>query len=197
MAHNLTETATYTANVSVPDGGDARVAASVEPAFQALANRAAYLKAHMDVKEQYARYRIEAPSPGVASGSKLTLAALHLAPLDSGHFTLASDEVTVPAAGIYLVSAVLRMACSNTSANLEVRANISAGTGSDTWESNQLKLAALRVADGPAVFASVAGLIKITDPATEKIKILAGISNIIVADDIVESHRTLTILRIT
>lgn len=43
MAHNLTETDTYTANVSVPDGGDARLAASVETPFQALTNRAKYL----------------------------------------------------------------------------------------------------------------------------------------------------------
>jgi len=196
MSHNLTEVDTYTANVSVPDDGDTRSAASLEGAFQALANRAKYLKAHVDVKEQYARYRIEAPSPGVAAGLKLTLAALHI-PVDSGHFTLASNEVTLPAAGIYLVSGVLRMACSNTSNNLEVRANITAGTGSDTWESNQLKLAATRVADGPAVFAAATGLIKITDPATEKIKILAGVSNIIVADDLVDSHRSLSIVRLT
>lgn len=43
MAHNLTETDTYTANVSVPDGADSRTAASVETPFQALTNRARYL----------------------------------------------------------------------------------------------------------------------------------------------------------
>jgi hypothetical protein len=43
MAHNLTETDTYTANVSVPDGADNRTAASVETPFQALTNRAKYL----------------------------------------------------------------------------------------------------------------------------------------------------------
>lgn len=43
MAHNLTETDTYTANVSVPDAADARTAASVETPFQALTNRAKYL----------------------------------------------------------------------------------------------------------------------------------------------------------
>lgn len=39
MAHNLTETSTFTANVSVPDAGDARTAASVETPFQAVTNR--------------------------------------------------------------------------------------------------------------------------------------------------------------
>lgn len=43
MAHNLTETDAYTANVSVPDAADARTAASVETPFQALTNRAKYL----------------------------------------------------------------------------------------------------------------------------------------------------------
>lgn len=42
---NLTESATYTANVSVPeDNVDLRTAASVETAFQALANRTKYIK---------------------------------------------------------------------------------------------------------------------------------------------------------
>lgn len=42
---NLTESATYTANVSVPeDNADLRTAASVETAFQALTNRTKYIK---------------------------------------------------------------------------------------------------------------------------------------------------------
>lgn len=46
---NLTESATYTANVSVPeDNVDLRTAASVETAFQALANRTKYLKDGFD-----------------------------------------------------------------------------------------------------------------------------------------------------
>lgn len=48
MSHNLTESATYTADVTVPDDGDARNAASVNTAFQALANRTKFLKAQTD-----------------------------------------------------------------------------------------------------------------------------------------------------
>lgn len=195
MAHNLTEIASYFANVSVPDGGDARTAASIEPGFQSLANRTKYLKARVDALGNYARFRIEAPSPGVASGAKLTLAAPHLAAVNNG-YTLAANEVTVPAAGVYVVAGVLRMACSNVSANLEVRANITAGTPADSWESNQLRLAATRVADGPAVFAAACGIIVITDPLTEKISVVAGVSNIIVADDLADSHRSLSIWRL-
>ncbi len=43
MAHNLTESATYPANVAVPDDGDSAVAMSVETPFQALANRTKYI----------------------------------------------------------------------------------------------------------------------------------------------------------
>lgn len=43
MAHNLTETSTFDADVEVPDSGDARTAASVETPFQALANRTRWL----------------------------------------------------------------------------------------------------------------------------------------------------------
>jgi hypothetical protein len=43
MAKNLTESSTFTANVSVPEAADARTAASVENAFQALTNRAKWL----------------------------------------------------------------------------------------------------------------------------------------------------------
>lgn len=48
MSHNLTEVSTFTANVTVPDTGDARTAASVNSAFQSLANRAKYLKEASD-----------------------------------------------------------------------------------------------------------------------------------------------------
>jgi hypothetical protein len=43
MSHTLTETATYDATVTVPDDGDARTAASVNTAFQSLADRSKYL----------------------------------------------------------------------------------------------------------------------------------------------------------
>lgn len=49
MSKNLTEVDTFTANVTVPeDGIDLRSAATVETPFQALANRATYLKARHD-----------------------------------------------------------------------------------------------------------------------------------------------------
>lgn len=196
MAHNLTESEAYTANVSIPDDGDARNAASVESAYQALANRTKYLKAKVDPMLMHARFGISAVSPGVASGSKLTLAALDL-PINSGDFTLSSNEIVVPAAGVYLVAALLRMACSAATEPLTITANITAGTSPDTWKSNQLQLSMNRVTNGHPEYASVTGLIKITNPATEKISIVSGNSNIIVDPTLVESHRTISIVRLT
>jgi hypothetical protein len=43
MAHALTEADAFTGSVTVPDGGDARTAASVETPFQALTNRTNYM----------------------------------------------------------------------------------------------------------------------------------------------------------
>jgi hypothetical protein len=48
MSKNLTEVDEYTANVTVPEGGDARTAASVETPFQALANRTLNHKNRLD-----------------------------------------------------------------------------------------------------------------------------------------------------
>lgn len=47
MAHNLTETATFDANITVPDSGDARTAASVVTPLQALADRTQFLNARV------------------------------------------------------------------------------------------------------------------------------------------------------
>ncbi len=51
MSHTLTETATFTSTVTVPDDGDQRDAASVGAPFQALANRSTYLKQRVDALE--------------------------------------------------------------------------------------------------------------------------------------------------
>lgn len=47
MAHAVAGTNVYPANLTIPDDGDLRDASSVNPAFEGLANRTAFLKAHM------------------------------------------------------------------------------------------------------------------------------------------------------
>lgn len=99
MAHNLTEVETYAANVSVPDDGDARNAASVVGAFQVLADRAKYLKAKADLVAMFALYRISGAT--IAQNAKATLTEL-LDPATA--YGLASDEVSFPAIGYYAIS---------------------------------------------------------------------------------------------
>lgn len=50
MAHNLTESSTFTAAIEVPDDGDFVQEVSVEPGFQALANRTKFLKDASDAR---------------------------------------------------------------------------------------------------------------------------------------------------
>lgn len=53
MSTILTETPTFDADVTVPDGGDARIASSVRGAFQKLTNRTAHLKDTPEITGEY------------------------------------------------------------------------------------------------------------------------------------------------
>lgn len=102
MSHVLTEASTYAANVTVPDDGDDLLAASVEAPFQVVADRTKYLKAHVDLLEaanHYGRYTVSG-SPG--SGANFTLTAVA-----ANGLTLASNEVTIVTAGLYIVTLTL------------------------------------------------------------------------------------------
>ena len=54
MSKNLTETATFDTNVTVPEAGDGLAAAGAETAWQSLANRTQYLKTAVDSTVQSA-----------------------------------------------------------------------------------------------------------------------------------------------
>jgi hypothetical protein len=79
-------------SVVVPEGGDARTAASVEPAFQALANRIEYLRQRAKV----ASYSVLGTE--IAAGALFSLAEVSAAE----GYVLAANQVTVPAPGRYL-----------------------------------------------------------------------------------------------
>lgn len=66
MAHNLTEGGTYAANVTVPDPGDPRTAASVELPFQQLADRTNNHQTRLTAAETNIT-AIKAVSPGAAT----------------------------------------------------------------------------------------------------------------------------------
>jgi hypothetical protein len=104
MAHDLTEASTYTANVTVPDDGDALSAASVEAPFQDVADRTKYLKAHVDALEAanvYGRYTVSG-SPG--SGANFTLAQVA-----ANGPTLAANEITISQTGLYMIALTCQM----------------------------------------------------------------------------------------
>lgn len=116
MPVNITDAPIYQATIQTVADGDAASGANFALAPQGLADRTAYLKAHvddaeaaitaleldagarLDALEMLAQYRMSGSS--VSAGNKFTL-SLWAA---SGTFVLSSNSVQVPAAGIYLVT---------------------------------------------------------------------------------------------
>lgn len=106
MPLTLTEVDTYTADVTVPEGGDARTAASVEGPFQALANRTLHLKGRVeDVEDEidglqaanaYGRYFVTG-TPDGSDRFTLTQIAAH-------ELTVGGNEVTIVTAGLYIIA---------------------------------------------------------------------------------------------
>lgn len=98
MSKILVETAEHVADVSIPEGADARTIASLEPAFQKLTNRSAYAKAALDNLAMVGLYSIS--GTGVADTDPFTLAELY----EQGGFSLSANELSVPANGVYQLS---------------------------------------------------------------------------------------------
>lgn len=168
MSHNLTESSAFTANVSVPDDGDDLVDGSVEPAFQALANRTKFLKDAVDALPPfsvsgtlaYGRYGLNLA--GYADDAILALTAI----AQSGGFSLASNEITVPAVGLYLVT---------------LRAEVSSGeAGDDLRRAIDLELNGSLV--GACAGMRFKNLITVTFP-------LQGLSNVYSVTDVAHKFR--------
>jgi hypothetical protein len=110
MAKNLTPVSEYTGDVTVPTGGDARTAASVETPIQTLTNRAAYAKSKLDALAQAAYFNITGTVSSAAG--KFTIAE-SLDPSDA--YSVASNEITLPEVGTYLMILEMTMSSSDTS----------------------------------------------------------------------------------
>lgn len=162
MAKILTDVSTFSADVTVPEGGDARTAVSVEPAFQKLANRTRYAKDLLDAKGMYARFPISGAS--VAHATKLTLGA---ADIDSEDFEIDSDEIVCPAAGVYLVSVRMTVTSSQVVAGTVGCLAYVAGVP-------QLKLHGYRTTTETSeqVHVAASGLVEIADPETDTIRVI-------------------------
>ncbi len=108
----LIEVDAFSADVDVPEDGDARDSASVDNAFQALANRGKYLKARHeelgdrvsaleDVSQIGALYRVRGTA--LADEDLLTYATSTL--ITDGFSLADSDQhIQVPSAGVYRLS---------------------------------------------------------------------------------------------
>jgi hypothetical protein len=162
MPKNLTPVAEYTGNVTVPLGGDARTALSVETPIQTVTNRAAYAKAHLDVLEQYANYGI---TGNAASGATLTLSLLD----KNGTFTLASNEVELPAAGTYLVSLCMIATSLDTTNPLAMGLTLKKGASTVEQISNRRYSGTA----GDSVNCALTSTVVVTTPSSEKLSVAA------------------------
>jgi hypothetical protein len=118
MPTNLTEVDEFTADVTVPEDGDDRNAASVEVPFQALANRTKYAKARLDelkLKTRRVGCLLDVTGTSIADDGAATL-QINRQTIDAGFETLDVDNVVASpgialrgpqgeaAVGLYLVT---------------------------------------------------------------------------------------------
>lgn len=171
MAHNLTEVETYTADVSVPDDGDARNAASVEGAFQALANRAKYLKGKADLVAQFALYTISGAA--VAQNANATLTETYD---PATAYALASNVVSFPAVGYYAISCRASYTSSDASTNPRSIGITALLNSVDVAEAIGYRFSATAA---HIVTGSFHRILQITDIATQTIRLIlsSGASN--------------------
>jgi|GEM_PF-6988060 len=162
MSKVLTEADAFTATVTVPEGGDARTAESVEAPLQALANRTNALMR----RGRNAAYNVA--SSDLAAGGNYTLTTQ----VASTGFSHAANAVTVPAPGRYLVMVSALVTDTDTNdptivfIGLYLGGNIiTAGIGSRPSGTNSQ--------DIPVHLTT---LLEIADPATEKIELRNGVN---------------------
>jgi hypothetical protein len=116
MPENLTPVDEFTADVPVPLGGDARTAASVRSAFQALTNRTEHHELHKLSKSEFnstvAGALFTITSGVVSAGDHFPIGGSSQV---GGTFSVASNEITVPAVGAYALFGAIALGVPNTS----------------------------------------------------------------------------------
>ncbi len=157
----LTEADAYTADVTVPEDGDSRNAASVEGPFQALANRTEYLLR----RGRSAAYHVTAS--GVGAGATLTLTTQR----QSTGFSVAANAVTVPAAGVYLALVQAEVTDDGTS-DPELQQIILNVAGSPVLSARGYRPSATASQPFPIV---IIGVLEIATPGTETITLTSGV----------------------
>lgn len=147
-------------DIVVPEGGDARTAASVEPAFQGLTNRITYLRNRIKV----ASYSLLADEIG--EGELFSLTEVSAAE----GYELADNEVTVPSAGRYLVILNALLAHHETDPFAVARVDVLLG-GDSVAQAVGYRHAALTL-----IPITTIAVVEITDPETEVITVVNALA---------------------
>jgi hypothetical protein len=160
---------TFEADVTAPDDGDPRNAASLRPALQKLANRTRNSKNRLDILEQTASFDVSGAA--IALGSKATLTEL----VDpKAAYSVSGNEVVLPAVGKYAVSYYAELTCTDTSNPCVISLGLKKNGGAtDVVEAKSFRFT------GTAAFINV--LVSATmifdcaDPSgTDKLSLVAG-----------------------
>jgi hypothetical protein len=193
MAHALTESSTFTASITVPDGGDPRTAASVELPFQGVANRT---RNHEDRIQAVEALNIEDAlddhedrldaiegadtvaqinvlktfayydftSDVKDSGERFALTEV-IDSSPSGNFSYSDGRVTVPAAGTYEITVLGKM-------------GVTSGTGVGVYlRLDSTLLVQQDDAAGTSQVLAMGAIAVITTPASQRINIVAIYDN--------------------
>ncbi len=163
MPTNVVDSDVWTTTLQVPnDVTEVANQASLLLFVQGLANRTTYLKNRLGSSARYT------PSgAGVATGAKFTLALVERS--DTG-YSLASDEVQVPAAGWYRISVSALVANSDLTNPLAICARLKVGA------TTVLDAFGMRFTGSAGDPAACSGSVdvQITTPSTQKITLVNG-----------------------
>jgi len=171
MPGNITDANVFTDPVNTPLDGESATGASVLDGLQDLANRTRWLKNQMDASELYhngARYTVSGSTNGTST--KFTLSSTSGDQQSSG-YSIAGDMITLPRAGVYLVSANLSLQSTIVLAGLQFLPSILSSAVAFVSTVTEIVGLGYRVsspASDPCL-ATISGLIFITDPAVQKL----------------------------
>lgn len=184
MSTNLTDVDEFTSPVVAPEDNELANAESLIDGLQPLANRTRNLKNRLDT---IATASFEVDGSDLTPLSKLTLAA---AQAFGSSFTLSSNEVQVPNAGIYDVRAELMLVIPVSGSLFLIEIHVG---------SSKLNTGAVGTsADGEIRSLAFSSLVEITDPATQKIslRVASASSNVTIYAASV-AHSLLTITKLS
>ena len=177
MTKPLVDGSTYPATIVVPTGGDARTAASVEAPFQQLTDRTAVTKTLVDEEVAMGRTwcRVQVNDSSAGDSYRYELVTVYNPstqqyPLvNNGGFTIAGNEIEVPSAGVYEVTA-----------HVPIVADAAEGQNAtdELWVGSSAEYVFVcmtrDIASDQRKLTAFTAIVDITTPASEKISFRSG-----------------------